>query len=150
MRTIILLIVFILVGVVIYLLQKFTGKKARLKKGESQGKVVDEILKAEEQERQKVTTEALVAEGECCGAHEVCEKTGKYNPDFKPDYYDDEELDAYKGVKPEEYTDEQIAEFEEILLTMKESDVAGWLSSLQLRGIELPYPVREKALMILG
>ena len=35
-------------------------------------------------------------------------------------------------------------------MTMKESDVAGWIKSLQLREIELPYSVRDKAIMILG
>ncbi len=129
--TIYLLIAFICLGVLIVILNKYTRKKADKK----------------EEPEQKPTP---ISDGECCGAHEICEKTGKYNPQFKPDYYDDEELDAYKGINPEDYTEEQIAEFEEVLMTMKESDVAGWLRSLQLRGIEPPYSVREKAIMILG
>ncbi|MCQ2360094.1 MAG: phospholipase [Paludibacteraceae bacterium] len=122
--TIYLLIAFILLGVLIYILKRYTGKGAR---------------KRSIQE----------ADSECCGAHEFCEKTGKYNPQFKPDYYDDEELDAYKGVSPDDYTDEQIAEFDDVLMTMSEKDVAGWLKSLTLRGIELPYSVREKAILII-
>ena len=124
MSTIYLLIAFILFGVLIYILKRYTGKGARKRS-------------------------IQVADGECCGAHEFCEKTGKYNPQFKPDYYDDEELDAYKGVSPDDYTDEQIAEFDDVLMTMSEKDVAGWLKSLTLRGIELPYSVREKAILIL-
>lgn len=134
--TIILLIIFVLLGVTIAILKRFTGKGAR--------KSDVEVQAAEP------VKPVAAADTECCGAHEICEKTGKYNPQFKPDYYDDEELDAYKGVSPDDYTEEQIAEFEEVLLTMKESDVAGWLKSLSLRGIELPYPVREKAILILG
>lgn len=139
MRTVYLLIAFILLGIVIFILQKFTGKKAE--------KPQPSASKTQQPEVQPADP---LANGECCGAHEICEKTGKYNPQFKPDYYEDEELDAYKGMSPDDYTEEQIAEFEEVLMTMKESDVAGWLKSLSLRGIELPYPVREKALIILG
>lgn len=132
MRTIVLLVIFVVTGIVIYLLRRFTGKGAKA---------------ANEENEQP---QPVVAESECCGAHEICEKTGKYNPKFQPDYYDDEELDQFKGVSPESYTDEQIAMFDEVLMTMKESDVAGWIKSLQLREIEMPYSVREKAIMILG
>lgn len=132
MRTIVLLVIFVVTGIVIYLLRRFTGKGA----------------KAGNEENEQ--PQPVVAESECCGAHEICEKTGKYNPKFQPDYYDDEELDQFKGVSPESYTDEQIAMFDEVLMTMKESDVAGWIKSLQLREIEMPYSVREKAIMILG
>ncbi len=135
--TIYLLIAFILSGVLIYILRKFTGKEARKRKT---------ALLQPESEKKEITQEA---EQECCGAHEICEKTGKYNPQFKPDYYDDEELDAYKGISPDDYTDEQIAEFDDVLMTMSEKDVAGWLKSLTMRGIELPYSVREKAILIL-
>lgn len=132
MRTIVLLVIFVVTGIVIYLLRRFTGKGA----------------KATNEKNEQ--SQPVVAESECCGAHEICEKTGKYNPKFQPDYYDDEELDQFKGVSPESYTDEQIAMFDEVLMTMKESDVAGWIKSLQLREIEMPYSVREKAIMILG
>lgn len=131
MRTVVLLIIFVVTGIVIYLLRRFTGKNSNADKDVSE------------------PTPTVMEESECCGAHEICEKTGKYNPKFQPDYYDDEELDQFKGVSPDSYTDEQIAMFDEVLMTMKESDVAGWIKSLQLREIEMPYSVREKAIMIL-
>ncbi|MCQ2335614.1 MAG: phospholipase [Paludibacteraceae bacterium] len=136
MRTIVLLIVFVCLGGLILLLKKYTGKNAR--------------KNSEDSMPQKEPAKSESADGECCGAHEICEKTGKYNPQFKPDYYDDEELDAYKGVSPDDYSEEAVAEFDEVLMTMNEEDVAGWLRSLQLRGIELPYSVRDKAIMILN
>lgn len=131
MRTVVLLIIFVVTGIVIYLLRRFTGKNSNADKDVSE------------------PTPTVMEESECCGAHEICEKTGKYNPKFQPDYYDDEELDQFKGVSPDSYTDEQIAMFDEVLMTMKESDVAGWIKSLQLREIEMPYSVREKAIMLL-
>ena len=85
MRTIILLAVFILTGIVIYLLRRFTGSGARSVKD-------DKSVREEKSEKSIVETNT---DSECCGAHEICEKTGKYNPKFQPEYYDDEELDEY-------------------------------------------------------
>ena len=66
------------------------------------------------------------------------------------EYYDDEELDHFAGRGAEEYTDEEIEEFRDILLTMQASDIAGWGRSLQLRGINLPTPVRDELIMIVA
>lgn len=85
---------------------------------------------------------------ECCGAHEVCDKDSLLNPDAVVVYYDDEELDALKGSNPSNYTPEQEKQLADIFYTLRESDVAGWLRSLQLRGIQLPSELREEALMI--
>jgi len=86
----------------------------------------------------------------CCGAHEVCEKDTLLSATDEVVYYDDEELDQFKYVSPQDYTSEQTEQFREILFSMRDEDVAGWLRSLQLRNIELPYAVREEALMIVA
>lgn len=87
---------------------------------------------------------------ECCGQHAVCEKESLLSTKVKPDYYDDEELDVYAQRDPQSYTEEEISQFQDVLYTMKEFDVAGWLKSLQLRQIELPDVVKEEALMIVS
>lgn len=84
----------------------------------------------------------------CCGAHEVCEKDSLLNTQNKFEYYDDEELDQFAGMKPEDYNETDIDEFCKVFYTMRESDVVGWLKSLQLRGIELPEQLRDEALLI--
>lgn len=86
----------------------------------------------------------------CCGAHEVCEAETLLAMSDKIIYYDDEELDAYRGLGPDDYSDEQIDEFREILLTLQTHEVAGWLRSLNLRKIELPSEIRDEALMIVS
>ena len=53
-------------------------------------------------------------------------------------YFEDEELDAYKGIAADAYTEQQVAEFEEVLTTMRPNEVPQWLHSLHMRGIELP------------
>lgn len=85
---------------------------------------------------------------ECCGAHEVCDRDSLLSPDCEIIYYDDEELDAMAKMNPSDYTEAQTKQFSEVFYSLKESEVAGWLRSLQLRAIELPAALKEEALMI--
>ncbi len=85
---------------------------------------------------------------DCCGAHEVCERDSLLSKTNKVVYFDDEELDAFAGIAATDYTAAQYRQIEEVFLTLRESDVAGWLRSLQLRGIELPDELKEEALLI--
>lgn len=85
------------------------------------------------------------SEGGCCGRHANCEK-GHGGEGL---YFDDEELDRFKGVSPREYSEDDIEEFRHVLYTMKEDEVDTWVQCLQTRGIELPEDVREEVLMIL-
>lgn len=86
---------------------------------------------------------------ECCGQHEVCEKESLLAAVSKKiEYYDDEELDRYIGVSPDAYTPEQEDEFRDVFYTMQSEDVAGWVRSLQLRGIALPEGIKDEVLLI--
>lgn len=88
---------------------------------------------------------------ECCGMHITCEKDSLLAAVSKEIvYYDDEELDRFKGRMPDEYSDQEIEEFRDILLTLLPTDIAGWGRSLQLRGIELPAEVKDELLMIVS
>ena len=66
------------------------------------------------------------------------------------EYYDDEELDRFAGRRADNYDREETDEFEEILTTLRSEDVAGWVRSLQLRGIELPEALRDEVILIVG
>lgn len=85
---------------------------------------------------------------DCCGAHEVCEADSLLNSNNRIVYYDDEELDRFRGVDPSRYSDNDIEEFQEVLLSMKDVEVAAWLRSLTLRMVELPSVVKQQALLI--
>lgn len=88
---------------------------------------------------------------ECCGMHITCEKDSLLASVSKEiEYYDDEELDRFAGKSPDGYTDDEIEEFRDVLITMKPSDIAGWARSLQLRDIALPAAVRDELLMIVA
>lgn len=87
----------------------------------------------------------------CCGAHEVCEKDLLLKAAQKPaEYYDDEELDIFAGRPSDSYTNEELEQFAYVLHTMWESDVAGWIRSLQLRGIEIPDNLKDEVFMIMS
>lgn len=87
---------------------------------------------------------------ECCGAHEVCDKDSLYISDSVIEYFEDEDLDKFSGIKQEDITEEQIEQLSDVFYTLKEGDVAAWLRSLQLRRIELPDFLREQALMVVS
>ncbi|MBP5479764.1 MAG: phospholipase [Bacteroidaceae bacterium] len=91
------------------------------------------------------------ADSECCGQHEVCEKESLLAAVSKDvEYYNDEELDRYRGVSSDKYDDSAVSEFREVLYTMKDDEVAGWVRSLQLRSIELPDELKDEVILIVG
>ena len=95
--------------------------------------------------------EVKEADIECCGQHEVCEKDSLLAAVSKKiEYYDDEELDKYIGTAPDAYTPEQEDEFRDVFYTMQDTDVAGWVRSLQLRGIALPENIKDEVFLIIG
>ena len=65
-------------------------------------------------------------------------------------YYDDEELDRFKGRAANNYSDEEVEEFAEVLYTMQAQDVAGWNRSLILRGINLPNQLKDEVIGFLS
>ncbi len=92
-----------------------------------------------------------VQDMECCGQHEVCEKESLLAAVSKQvEYYNDEELDRFRGVRSDEYLPEEVEEFREVLYTMREEEVAGWIRSLQLRGVELPDEMKDEVFLIVG
>lgn len=92
-----------------------------------------------------------VEDMECCGQHETCEKESLLAAISKQiEYYNDEELDRFRGKESDRYSSEEIEEFREVLYTMREDEVAGWVRSLQLRAVELPDELKDEVIMIVG
>lgn len=88
---------------------------------------------------------------DCCGQHEMCERDSLLAAVSKKiEYYDDEELDVYRGIPCDGYTPSQVEQFREIFYTMQETDIAGWSRSLQLRGINLPDELKDEVLLVVG
>ena len=93
----------------------------------------------------------LTEEEECCGQHETCERDSLLAAVSKGiEYYDDEELDRFRGWPADVYNEAEVEEFREVLYTLQEIEVAGWLPSLQLREINLPDDLKDEAFLIVG
>jgi len=92
-----------------------------------------------------------VEDMECCGQHETCEKESLLAAISREiEYYNDEELDRFRGTPADAYSEDAVEEFREVLYTMKEDEVAGWVRSLQLRAIELPTALKDEVFLIIG
>lgn len=92
-----------------------------------------------------------VQDMECCGQHETCERDSLLAAVSKQiEYYNDEELDRFQGRLSDEYSENEIDEFREVLYTMQEVEAAGWVRSLQLRAIELPDELKDEVFLIVG
>lgn len=92
-----------------------------------------------------------VEDMECCGQHETCEKESLLAAVSKDIvYYNDEELDRFRGTPSSMYQEKDVDEFRDVLYTMKEDEVAGWVRSLQLRAVELPDELKDEVFMIVG
>ncbi|MBQ8675647.1 MAG: phospholipase [Bacteroidaceae bacterium] len=92
-----------------------------------------------------------VEDMECCGQHEVCERDSLLAAVSKEiEYFDDEELDRFRGRSSSDYDEDETDEFREILYSMREAEVAAWVRSLQLRAVELPDALKPEVLLIVG
>lgn len=90
-------------------------------------------------------------DNQCCGQHEICEKESLLAAVSKKiEYYDDEELDRFRGRSSNAYAADEVDEFRNIMYTMQEVEVAGWCRSLQLRGVELPDELKDELFLIVG
>ncbi|MDE7388719.1 MAG: phospholipase [Muribaculaceae bacterium] len=99
----------------------------------------------------EVEEEPATVEEECCGQHQVCERESLLAAVSRGiEYFDDEELDRYRGRAADGYTDAEADEFRQIMLTMREDEVAAWARSLQLRAVELPMQLRDELLLLVS
>lgn len=87
----------------------------------------------------------------CCGQHETCERESLLAAVSREiEYYDDEHLDAFRGRPSDGYRSDEVEAFEDVLGTMRDDEVAGWVRSLQLRGIALPDALKDDIVMIVA
>ena len=63
----------------------------------------------------------------CDGTDDKCEQVCMMEAAVKGvEYYDDEELDRFRGRPSDQYTDEEAEEFATVLYTMQPHEVKGW------------------------
>lgn len=126
----------VVVGGVLYLLDLRGRKKASTRNGRTA------TPPAPQPESEPCTDSACTLRGLCpndavmaCASDEVV-------------YYDDEELDAFKGRAAEDYSAEETEQFRDVLYTLMAADLIGWEQSLRKRGVEMPRAIRDELIML--
>lgn len=86
----------------------------------------------------------------CDGNDSRCEQECMLEAATKEiEYFDDEELDAFRGRPSDSYSDSEVEQFSEVLYTMHPEEVAAWSRSLTLRGINVPDQIKDELFMLL-
>lgn len=87
----------------------------------------------------------------CTGENTKCEQECMMEASTKPiEYYDDEHLDKYAGRTSDDYNEDEIEEFSEVLYTLKQQDAAGWNRSLILRNINIPNELKDDLIAMIS
>ena len=119
----------VLVGTILYL----TDKKP-------------ESAEKQDTDNQQPTTSCA---DDCCGINDVCPSDHSLAAACSDIvYYDDEELDQFKGRTADQYSADEMEQFRDVLYTLQHADLLGWRQSLKKRGIILPAPLHDEFLML--
>lgn len=86
----------------------------------------------------------------CDGTDEKCEQVCMMEAATREiEYYDDEELDRFRGRQSNQYTDDEAEEFANILYTMQPQEAKGWNRSLILREINVPNQIKDELITMI-
>ena len=87
----------------------------------------------------------------CDGNNTQCEQECMMEASLKEiEYFDDEELDCFKGRDADAYTDDEVTLFADVLYTMRPEEVRDWTRSLTLRGINLPNQIKDEVFLMIN
>jgi len=146
----ILLIVLVLGGVVAWLLDKLMpGRKSQPDEASPSGQVAENAADepaAEADHPQQGCTDSS------CGLREVCPSEQLLAAACAPqvEYYDDEELDDYRGRAADAYTATELEQWRDVLYTLRGDDLMGWGHSIQRRGLVMPDAIRDEFIQLLS
>lgn len=81
----------------------------------------------------------------CNGSDERCEQECMLEAATKDiEYFNDEELDHYARRRSDSYTEAEVAEFSDVLYTLRPDEIKSWGRSLTLRSIALPDELKDE------
>lgn len=96
--------------------------------------------------------EIIKAQGDCTscsGSNAMCEQECTMKAATEPiEYFDDEELDTFRGRPSDGYTEEETQQFADVLETLQPNEVKPWGRSLILRGINMPDSLKDEFAML--
>lgn len=145
----VILVAMVIIGIILYAIDVIYYRKRQPRHTAADDAAVSD-MNPDSREEAMPSAEASADGGICCGMHTVCEKTNLSPLTGEIVYYDDEELDRYRGREADDYTPEEVEEFRDVLMTLLPEDVAGWSRSIQVREITLPTEIRDELLLIVS
>lgn len=81
----------------------------------------------------------------CTGDDSACEQVCMMKAATKDIvYFDDEELDDYRGRPSDSYNADETEQFAEVLETLHPTEIKEWNRSLILRGINMPDGIKDE------
>lgn len=120
----------VVVGVILYIHDRMTRRP---------GDPDDEIVRSAQD----------ACSDDCCGAHDVCPSEMMLKHINDPaTYYEDEELDAFKGRDAASYTSDEMEQWRDVLYTLKHEELLPWERSIKKRGIAMPPVIKEELLSL--
>ena len=119
-------IAMVVIGVILYIHDRLTNKPG-------------------ENTAQEAKTQQEECNDDCCGTHEVCPSEMMLKHINEPVvYYDDEELDSFKGRDTNDYTDDELEQWRDVLYTLRHDELLSWERSIKKRGLQLPSVIKEE------
>lgn len=87
---------------------------------------------------------------EACGLRPICpsEQILEGACKSEPVYYDDEELDAFAGRGENDYSDDELEQWRDVLYTLQPADLLGWGQSIKHRSLVMPAAIRQEFLQL--
>ncbi len=109
----------------------------------------DAALTADETGQEAVTAKQGCTD-ESCGIRSICPSEQILAGVCRQEatYYDDEELDAFAGRGENDYTDQEMEQWRDVLYTLQPADLLGWGQSIKHRGLTMPAAIREEFLQL--
>lgn len=98
--------------------------------------------------RRGESQEIVIGESDCSRCtpdNMMCEQECMMKAATEPvEYFDDEELDTFKGRASDSFNEEETTLFAEVLETLRPEEVKAWNRSLILRGINMPDSIKDE------
>jgi len=116
----------------------------------------DEAKNPDETEENPAIEEAPAPKQGCadesCGIRSICPSEQILAGECKQEviYYDDEELDNYRGRDENDYSPEEEEQWRDVLYTLQPADLLGWGQSVKHRGLVMPAAIRDEFLQLAG
>lgn len=109
-------------------------------------------LEAAQEDEKPIPKADAACSDDSCTLRDVCPSQMLLEGMMKGEitYYDDQELDAYRGRTADGYTDAEVEQWRDVLYTLQAQNLMGWEQSVKRRGLVMPRAVHDEFIMLYG